>query len=173
MSERSDRRLALGLLAAGLIGLVASTILLIERLRLAGDEDYVPTCSLNPVLSCGSIMESAQASLLGFPNPIIGVAAFPVVVATGAALLGGAIGAIVAALIGFGIGSATESSETGGKLYESKKSSTESNSSPSLSDSNRLSRVMPRFASALVIVDLFDWERPATAWSTVVKSSIR
>lgn len=73
----------------------------------------------------------------------------------------------------FGIGSATESSETGGKLYESKKSSTESNSSPSLSDSNRLSRVMPRFASALVIVDLFDWERPATAWSTVVKSSIR
>ena len=90
MSERSDRRLALGLLAAGLIGLVASTILLIERLRLAGDEDYVPTCSLNPVLSCGSIMESAQASLFGFPNPIIGVAGFPVLLATGAALLAGA-----------------------------------------------------------------------------------
>lgn len=90
MSEWSDRRLALGLLAAGLIGLVASTILLIERLRLAGDEDYVPTCSLNPVLSCGSIMESAQASLFGFPNPIIGVAGFPVLLATGAALLAGA-----------------------------------------------------------------------------------
>ena len=85
MSGGSDRRLALGLLAAGLIGLVASTTLLIERLRLAGDEEYVPTCSLNPVLSCGSIMESAQASLLGFPNPVIGVAGFPVVLATGAA----------------------------------------------------------------------------------------
>ena len=82
--------MALGLLAAGLIGLVASTTLLIERLRLAGDEEYVPTCSLNPVLSCGSIMESAQASLLGFPNPVIGVAGFPVVLATGAALLAGA-----------------------------------------------------------------------------------
>ena len=34
-------------------------------------------------------MESAQAALLGFPNPIIGVAAFPVIVATGAALLAG------------------------------------------------------------------------------------
>ncbi|MEN8704843.1 MAG: vitamin K epoxide reductase family protein [Nocardioides marinisabuli] len=90
MSERSDRRLAGGMLAAGLIGLVASTTLLIERLRLARDQDYVPTCSLNPVLSCGSIMESAQASLLGFPNPVIGVAGFPVVLVTGAAILAGA-----------------------------------------------------------------------------------
>ncbi|MBM7509524.1 putative membrane protein [Nocardioides salarius] len=90
MKVWSDRRFALGLLAAGAIGLVASTTLLVERLRLAGDEAYVPTCSINPVLSCGSIMESWQASLLGFPNPIIGVAAFPVVLATGAALLAGA-----------------------------------------------------------------------------------
>ena len=35
-------------------------------------------------------METAQASLLGFPNPIIGVAAFPVVVTTGMAFLAGA-----------------------------------------------------------------------------------
>jgi uncharacterized membrane protein len=49
----------------------------------------VPTCSINPVLSCGNVMESAQAALLGFPNPIIGVAAFPVIVTTGAALLAG------------------------------------------------------------------------------------
>ena len=65
-------------------------MLLVERIRLAQDSDYVPTCSLNPVLSCGSVMETAQASLLGFPNPIIGVAAFPVVVTTGVAVLAGA-----------------------------------------------------------------------------------
>ena len=87
---RQDRRLAAGLVVAGLVGLVASAVLLIERIRVGEDSDYVPTCSINPIISCGSIMESAQASLLGFPNPIIGVAAFPVVVATGAALLGGA-----------------------------------------------------------------------------------
>ncbi|WP_277497669.1 MULTISPECIES: vitamin K epoxide reductase family protein [unclassified Nocardioides] len=78
------------LLAAGTVGLVAAAVLLVERIRLAEDSGYVPSCSINPVLSCGSVMESAQASLLGFPNPVIGVAAFPVVLATGAALLGGA-----------------------------------------------------------------------------------
>lgn len=86
---RQDRRLAAGLVVAGVVGLVASAVLLIERIRLAEDSEYVPTCSINPIISCGSIMESAQAALLGFPNPLIGVAAFPVVVATGAALLAG------------------------------------------------------------------------------------
>ncbi|GAA5114304.1 vitamin K epoxide reductase family protein [Alloalcanivorax gelatiniphagus] len=84
-----ERPLAIGLLVAGLVGLVASAVLLIERIRLAEDSDYVPTCSINPVLSCGNVMESAQASLLGFPNPVIGVAAFPLVIATAAALLAG------------------------------------------------------------------------------------
>jgi uncharacterized membrane protein len=84
-----DRRLAAGLVVGGLVGLLASAVLLIERIRLADDGDYVPSCSINPIISCGSVMESAQAALLGFPNPLIGVAAFPVVVATGAALLAG------------------------------------------------------------------------------------
>jgi uncharacterized membrane protein len=88
--EPQERPLAIGLLVGGLVGLVAAAVLLIERIRLAEDSSYVPTCSINPVLSCGSVMESAQASLLGFPNPVIGVAAFPVVIATGAAMLAGA-----------------------------------------------------------------------------------
>ncbi|GAA1910806.1 vitamin K epoxide reductase family protein [Nocardioides hwasunensis] len=85
-----DRRLAWGLVVGGLIAFVAAFVLLLERLRLFEDSSYVPSCSINPVLSCGNVMESAQASLLGFPNPIIGVASFPVVIATGMALLGGA-----------------------------------------------------------------------------------
>jgi uncharacterized membrane protein len=88
--EPQERPLAIGLLAGGIVGLVAAVVLLIERIRLAEDSSYVPTCSINPVLSCGNVMESAQASLLGVPNPVIGVAAFPVVIATGAALLAGA-----------------------------------------------------------------------------------
>lgn len=85
-----DRRLAWGLTIGGLVGFVASAVLLIERIKLAQDTAYVPSCSINPILSCGSVMETAQASLLGFPNPIIGVAAFPVVVTTGIAFLAGA-----------------------------------------------------------------------------------
>lgn len=81
--------LAWGLLVAGATGLLASAVLLIERLRMAADADYVPSCSLNPVVSCGSVMESAQASLFGFPNPILGVAAFPILATTGIVLLAG------------------------------------------------------------------------------------
>lgn len=90
LSVGAQRRLALLLVLCGLIGLAASGVLLIERFRLAIDPSRTPSCSINPVLSCGSIMESDQASLLGFPNPIIGVAAFPVLLCTGAALLAGA-----------------------------------------------------------------------------------
>jgi uncharacterized membrane protein len=89
VDEPQERLLAFGLLVGGLVGFVASAVLLIERIRLAEDSDYVPTCSINPVLSCGNVMESAQAALLGFPNPIIGVAAFPVVVTTGVVLFAG------------------------------------------------------------------------------------
>lgn len=85
-----DRGLAWWLLLGGLVGLLAAATLLIEKIKLLTDSTYVPSCSLNPVLSCGSIMQTDQAEVLGFPNPIIGIAAFPVLIATGAALLAGA-----------------------------------------------------------------------------------
>lgn len=86
----SDRVLAWWLLVGGLIGALAAATLLIEKITLIGDASFVPTCSINPILSCGSVMKTDQASAFGFPNPIIGVAAFPVVATTGAALLAGA-----------------------------------------------------------------------------------
>lgn len=85
-----DKALGWGLLAGGLIGLVAAAALLVERFWLAQDPTYTPSCSLNPVLSCGSVMESAQAAVFGFPNPILGVAAFPILTTTGAAIVAGA-----------------------------------------------------------------------------------
>jgi len=72
------------------VGLVASATLLVEKIELLQDPAYVPSCSINPVLSCGSVMSTEQAALFGFPNPILGVAAFPFVIATGAAMLAGA-----------------------------------------------------------------------------------
>jgi uncharacterized membrane protein len=74
----------------GAVGLVASALLVIERVAVATDPDYVPPCSINPVLTCTSAMLSEQGELFGFPNPVLGVAAFPVVIATGAAMLAGA-----------------------------------------------------------------------------------
>ncbi|WP_370485590.1 vitamin K epoxide reductase family protein [Mycobacterium sp. pUA109] len=70
-------------LVAGVIGLIASVTLTVEKIRSLADKGYVPSCNINPVLSCGSVMVTPQASLLGFPNPLIGIAAFTVVVVTG------------------------------------------------------------------------------------------
>ena len=86
----ASRSASISLVVAGIMGLVASAVLLVEKIALLQNPFYVPSCSINAVLSCGTIMTSAQAEVFGFPNPVLGVAAFPVVAAAGAALLAGA-----------------------------------------------------------------------------------
>ncbi len=75
-------------LMAGLVGLTASLTLTIEKVALLKNPAYVPTCSINPVLSCGSVMVTPQASVFGFPNPLIGIVAFSVVLVTGVLAVG-------------------------------------------------------------------------------------
>lgn len=70
-------------LILGAIGLVASATLTVERFRLLTDPGYTPSCSINPIISCGSVMVTDQAAIFGFPNPLIGIAAFSVIVVTG------------------------------------------------------------------------------------------
>ncbi|MDT5150747.1 MAG: hypothetical protein QOI01_2480 [Mycobacterium sp.] len=75
---------AVWVLIAGAVGLIAAITLTIEKIKLLENPAYVPSCSINPVLSCGSVMVTPQASEFGFPNPLIGIVAFTVVVVTGA-----------------------------------------------------------------------------------------
>jgi uncharacterized membrane protein len=75
-------------LVGGLLGTAAAFALTVEKIALLRNDSYVPSCSLNPILNCGSIMRTEQAELFGFPNPLIGLVAFPVVVVTGALLVG-------------------------------------------------------------------------------------
>ena len=74
---------AVWVLIAGVVGLAAALTLTIEKIEILINPDYVPSCSINPVLSCGSVMITPQASAFGFPNPLIGIVAFTVVVVTG------------------------------------------------------------------------------------------
>ena len=74
---------AVWVLIAGVIGLAAAFTLTVEKIELLINPAYIPTCSINPVLSCGSVMVTHQASVFGFPNPLIGVISFTVVVVTG------------------------------------------------------------------------------------------
>jgi uncharacterized membrane protein len=70
-------------LIAGVIGLAASMTLTVEKIKILLNPSYVPSCSINPILSCGSVMITPQASVLGFPNPLLGIVGFTVVVVTG------------------------------------------------------------------------------------------
>ncbi|MEU0490274.1 vitamin K epoxide reductase family protein [Nocardiopsis sp. NPDC006139] len=78
--------LALG----GAVGLLAATALLVEKVRVLQDPGHVPSCSIDPVLSCGTVMGTWQAEVFGIPNPVLGVVGFSVVTTVGVALLAGA-----------------------------------------------------------------------------------
>lgn len=77
------------LVIGGVLGLLASSILTIEKLHLAANPDYVPSCSISPVVACSPVMGSWQASTFGFPNMIIGIAGFAMVWAVGMMLFAG------------------------------------------------------------------------------------
>ncbi len=80
---RVGRASALWVIIAGALGLAASLTLTVEKIELLIDPQFVPSCNFNPVLSCGSIMVTPQASVFGFPNPLIGIVSFTVVLTTG------------------------------------------------------------------------------------------
>ncbi|MGI5402588.1 vitamin K epoxide reductase family protein [Streptomyces sp. CA-135486] len=78
------------LVITGAAGLLASWVITIDKFKLLEDPGFTPGCSLNPVVSCGNIMKSEQASAFGFPNPMLGLVAYSMVIAIGVALLAGA-----------------------------------------------------------------------------------
>ncbi|RAJ73838.1 putative membrane protein [Streptomyces sp. PsTaAH-137] len=82
-----DTALGVLLVLTGAAGLLASWVITLDKFKLLEDPDFTPGCSLNPVVSCGNIMKSAQAAVFGFPNPMLGLAAYAMVVCTGAGLL--------------------------------------------------------------------------------------
>ncbi|HSW80416.1 MAG TPA: vitamin K epoxide reductase family protein [Candidatus Saccharimonadales bacterium] len=85
-----DRVIPWMLVVGGVIGLVCSFIISLDKLRLLQNPNFKPNCDLNPVVSCLSVMASKQGSVFGFPNPWIGLAGFAVLIAVGMAILAGA-----------------------------------------------------------------------------------
>jgi len=90
-SPRLDRTTAIIMIVGGVVGLLAAVELTIEKFRVLSDSTYVPTCDINPVLSCGSVIITPQAAAFGFPNPILGIIGFSVVITLGVTLATGAM----------------------------------------------------------------------------------
>ena len=78
------------LAVGGAIGLLCSFILSRDEMELAKNTHYVPSCNLNPVLSCGSVMHASQSSVFGFPNSWIGLITFTIFLTIGVCMMAGA-----------------------------------------------------------------------------------
>lgn len=85
-----DKYLPYILVSGGSVGLIAAFVLTLEKIALLKDPAHNLSCSLNPVLSCGSIIASPEANAFGFPNPFIGLAGFAVVITVGMGMIAGA-----------------------------------------------------------------------------------
>ena len=74
----------------GIIGWIAAFALTIEKIHVLEHPGDALSCDLNVFISCKSVMASWQSHILGFPNPLIGVAGFAIPVTVGFAVLAGA-----------------------------------------------------------------------------------
>ena len=94
-SSRPGEHRVLGafLAIAGAIGVLASSILTIDKITLlqsqVDGEDLSLGCDLSAFVSCSGVIASDQASAFGFPNPLIGIAGFAVVTTLGVLLASG------------------------------------------------------------------------------------
>jgi len=78
------------LVIGGIIGFAAAFLLTIDKIELLKNASYQPPCNISPIISCGSVMKTPQASVFGFPNSLLGIFGFGVVMTVGMALLAGA-----------------------------------------------------------------------------------
>lgn len=78
------------LVIAGIIGYLCTGILLYDKLELLKNPNYVPSCNVNPVLSCGSVMLSKQGQIFSVPSTYVGFGVFAALVTIGIAILAGA-----------------------------------------------------------------------------------
>ncbi|HEY5821271.1 MAG TPA: vitamin K epoxide reductase family protein [Propionibacteriaceae bacterium] len=84
------RGLPIVLIVGGALGLLAAMVLTIDRIRLLQNPDTQLACNISPFIACGPVMQSRAGELFGFPNPLLGIIGFTVVVTTGMVLLAGA-----------------------------------------------------------------------------------
>ncbi|MFJ8821926.1 vitamin K epoxide reductase family protein [Streptomyces sp. NPDC102467] len=86
-SVGGSRAFALLLVITGAAGVLAAWVITLDKFKLLEDPSFTPGCSINPVISCGNIMKSDQASVFGFPNPMLGLVAYGIVICVGMSLL--------------------------------------------------------------------------------------
>jgi uncharacterized membrane protein len=77
------------LITAGILGLIASIILSHDTYAILQNPHYVPSCNLNPIISCGNVINAAGDKIYGLPYPFYGIGLFSMLISLGGAMLAG------------------------------------------------------------------------------------
>jgi uncharacterized membrane protein len=74
---RSNRWIFITILITSVLALIAAFVLSVEAFELAKNPNAVFECSVNAVVNCATVAKSSYASLLGFPNSLLGMISEP------------------------------------------------------------------------------------------------
>jgi len=88
--ERLSLPFAITLIVPGIVGWWAAFSLTLDKIAVLKHADAVLDCNVSVLVQCGKNLASWQGSVLGFPNPIIGLAAWIAPIVVGVSLLAGA-----------------------------------------------------------------------------------
>lgn len=78
------------LLVGGIIGAFCAGMLTYDKIELLKNPSAHLECNLNPIIACGSVINTPQASAFGFPNTFIGLVGFAIVTCVGAGIVASA-----------------------------------------------------------------------------------
>jgi len=82
--------LFLTMLLSAVAGLIAAFVLTLEKIKLLENPDAVLSCSVNIVLNCASVIKTPQSAVFGFPNSLIGLMGYAVIITVVVAYFAGA-----------------------------------------------------------------------------------
>lgn len=86
---RDNRWIFASMLTGSILSLIASFVLSVEAVELAKNPDAILSCSVNIILNCATVGLHPSSSMLGFPNPFLGLMAESVVITVAIAGLSG------------------------------------------------------------------------------------
>lgn len=95
------------MLGSGIAALIASFVLSIEKIHILQNPDASLSCDFSLILSCSTVMQTWQSAVFGFPNMLIGLMAYSVVITVAVLALSGANFKrwfLIAANVGFLLG---------------------------------------------------------------------
>jgi uncharacterized membrane protein len=80
----SKQKMLYGIMAIGAaIGFIASFLQMLEKIALLKSAHSVLTCNLNSVFNCSNILNAHQSSVFGFPNSLLCISFFALMLSAG------------------------------------------------------------------------------------------